>query len=268
MYRVLPLAFSVLITITALMVWSFAGTNIAATRATNQPKASPTPRRKLTKPVGGTRGFEMYAGRDASARLIAASSTRPISDQAASAYKRGQKQFEAGKYEEAVRNFAEAIKRDPNSPEAHFALAQGLTKIDKPAEAIRELQQVLLALNPTEELKIWSYYLMGNAYADLAQYKEAIEKYQQAIKLKPDLSKPHYNLGLAYAASDQLKAAAAEFSQAAQLKPDYAEAHYNLGVAYLQLGKENEAREQQLLLVRLSAAMATKLDALIKKSHS
>jgi tetratricopeptide (TPR) repeat protein len=268
MYRTLTLAFLFLIAITALAVCSFNATNIAATRATNQPKASPTPRRKLTKPVGGSRGFEMYAGRDASARLIAASSTRPISDQAASAYKRGQKQFEAGKYEEAVRSFAEAVKRDPNSPEARVALAQGLTKTGKPAEAIRELQQLLLAFNPSEELKIWSYYLMGNAYADLAQYKEAIEKYQQAIKLKPDLSKPHYNLGLAYAASDQLKAAAAEFNQAAQLKPDYAEAHYNLGVAYLQLGKEKEAREQQRLLVGLNPALAAKLDALIKKSHS
>lgn len=209
----------------------------------------------------------MYAGRDASARLIAASSTRPIKDQAASAYNRGQKQYEAGKYEEAVRNFAEAVERDPNSQEARYALAQALTRTDKPAEAIREFQQ-LLDLSPTEELKIWSYYLMGNAYAELGQYKEAIEKYQQAIKVKPDLSKPHYNLGLAYAASDQIKAAADEFNQAAQLKPDYAEAHYNLGVAYLQLGRENKAREQQRLLEKLNPEMAAKLDALIKKSHS
>ena len=267
MHKVLTLALSALITTTALAVWSFTGTGIAATQATNQPKPSPTPRRKLAKPVAGTRGFEMYAGRDASARLIAASSTRNVTARAVRSYNRGQKQYEAGKYEEAVRNFAEAVKRDPNSPEARFALAQGLTKTDKPAEAIRELQQLLMAHNPTEELKIWSYYLMGNAHADLAQYKKAIEKYQQAIKLKPDLSKPHYNLGLAYAASDQLPAAAAEFNQAAQLKPDYAEAHYNLGVAYLQLGKENEAREQQRILLKLSPELALKLDALIKKSH-
>ena len=188
----------------------------------------------------------MYAGRDSSARLIAASSTRNITDQAAPAYNRGQKQYEAGKYEGAVRNFAEAVRLDPNSQEARYALACALTKTAKPAEAIDEFKQ-LLNLNPTEELKIWSYYLMGNAYADLGQYKEAIENYQEAIKLKPDLSKPHYNLGLAYAASNRITEAAAEFNQAVQLKPDYAEAHYNLGVAYLQLGKKQEAGARKIL---------------------
>jgi tetratricopeptide (TPR) repeat protein len=267
MYRVLTLAFSVLITITALAVCSFTATNIAATAATNQPGPSPTPRRKLPKAVGGTRGFEMYAGRDASARLIAASSTRKITDRAVRPYNRGQKNYEEGKYLAAVRNFTEAVQLAPKSPEAHYALAQALTGMGKLEEAIEECRQVL-KLKPAEELKIWCFYLIGNAYADLDEFPEAIESYKEAIKLKPDLSKPHYNLGLAYAASGELTAAAAEFNRAAQLKPDYAEAHYNLGVAYVQLGKENEAREQQRLLVGLNPAMAAKLDALIRKSHS
>lgn len=232
MYRTLTLTFLVLIITTVLTVWSLAGTAIVCAQTPDQPKPSPTPQRKLPKTVDGSRGFEMYAGRDASARLIAASSTRNITDQAAPAYNRGQKQYEAGKYEGAVRNFAEAVKLDPNSQEARYALARALTKTAKTGAAIAAFKQ-LLNLNPTEELKIWSYYLMGNAYVGLGQYTEAIEKYQESIKLKADLSKPHYNLGIAYAASNRIVDAVTEFKQAGRLKPDYAKAHFNLGVAYL-----------------------------------
>src|SRR5258708_39195789 len=112
---------------------------------------------------------------------------------------------------------------------------------------------------------------MGNAYADLGLYKEAIEAYQQAIKRNANssnpqpLSKPHNNLGLAYAASNRLAEAIAEFNQAVELRPDYAVAHYNLGVANLQLGKKREAQEQQGILVKLKSELATKIDALIKR---
>src|SRR5258708_35446387 len=44
----------------------------------SQPKPSPTPRRQLPKPVGGSRGFEQFAQRDAPARLVALSGSRGI----------------------------------------------------------------------------------------------------------------------------------------------------------------------------------------------
>ena len=122
-----------------------------------------------------------------------------------------------------------------------------------------------------DEPKILAYYNMGNAYADLGQYKEAIEAYQKAIQINArsaepqKLSKPHNNLGLAYAASGQLSDAIVEFNQAVQLRPDYAEAHFNLGVAYLQLGRKREANEQQRTLVKLNPELASKLDILVKK---
>jgi len=105
---------------------------------------------------------------------------------------------------------------------------------------------------------------MGNAYADLRQYPEAIESYKAAIKIDPELSKPHNNLGLAYAALKQLEPAVAEFSEAVRLKPSYAEAHFNLGVAYLQLGKRSEADEQQKILSTLNADLAARLAGLLK----
>jgi tetratricopeptide (TPR) repeat protein len=229
-----------------------------------QPTPSPSPRRPLPKPVAGSRGFEKYAGRDTSSRLIAGAATREVLDPAAPAYDRGEAAYAADKYKEAVEEFSEAVRLRPDWAQAHFALALSLTETEKLKEAIDEFKQVL-KLTAKVELKILSYYNMGNAYADLGQYKEAIEAYQQAIKLNPKLSEPHYNLGLAYVASDQMPEAVAAFNQAVQLKDDYAEAHFNLGVAYLQVGKKHEAEEQQQLLVKLNPELAAKLDVLIKK---
>lgn len=238
-------------------------------QAPSQPKPSPSPRRPLEKPAAGPRGFEKYAGRDASARLIASAGTRVIIDPG-DFYSKGEANYRAGKYAAAVKDLTQAVKLSPDWDDPHYVLALALTEVGRLKEAIAEFKQVVnLAIK--DEPKILALYNMGNAYADLGHYEEAIEAYQQAIKLNANssnprpLSKPHNNLGLAYAASNRIADAVTEFNQAVQLKPDYAEAHFNLGVAYLQLGKKHEAEEQQRILVKLNPELAAKLDALIKK---
>ena len=229
-----------------------------------QSKPSPTPRRQLPKPAGGSRGFEQFAKRDASARLIAGGATRVIVEPPGDHFAKGEAFYKAGKYEAAVKELRESIKVSRDWDDPHYVLALSLTELGQLKEAIEEFKQTIkLAIK--DEPKILSYYNIGNAYADLGQYKEAVEAYQQAIKLKPDLSKPHNNLGLAYAALGELKEAVSEFNQAAQLKPDYAEAHYNLGVADVQLGRKQDAAEQRKILWKLNPDLAAKLDALIKK---
>jgi tetratricopeptide (TPR) repeat protein len=229
--------------------------NSASTKAGN---ASPLP-----KPVAGTRGFEQFAKRDASARLIAGGATRVIVEPPGDHFAKGEAFYKAGKYEAAVKELRESIKVSQDWDDPHYILALSLTGLGQLKEAIEEFKQTIkLAIK--DEPKVLSYYNIGNAYADLGQYKEAIEAYQQAIKLNSGLSKPHNNLGLAYAALGQLKDAVSEFNQAAQLKPDYAEAHYNLGVALLQLGRKNKAEEQRQILEKLKPELATRLGKGIK----
>lgn len=250
----------------ALLCLTVSTTALAQTAA--QPKPSPTPRRLLPQPVAGARGFEQFAKRDASARLIAAAGTRVVVDPG-DFYSKGEANYKAGKYEAAVKDLSEAVKLSPDWEDPHYVLGLALTETGKLKEAIAEFKQVVnLAIK--DQPKILANYNMGNAYVDLGLYQQAIESYQHAIELNANslqpqpLSKPHNNLGLAYAAADRLEDAVAEFKQAVQLRPDYAEAHYNLGVAYVQLGQRPAAVEQQKVLAKLKPELAAKLDALIK----
>lgn len=237
------------------------GKRRAANSNRSKTKPSPTPRRALPKPVVA-RGFEKFAHRDASARLIAGSATRPIIDPD-NHYARGEAHYQAGRHKEAVAELRRAIRLTPTPDEPHYLLALALTELRQLAEAVKEYRQVI-ALAVKDAPKILAYYNMGNAYADLGEYQNAIDSYQQAIKLDPTLSKPHNNLGLAYAALNRLDEAAAAFTEAVRLKADYAEAHFNLGVAMMLLGKKQQAEQQQRILNKLKPELAEQLGQLLK----
>lgn len=257
------------IVVTFTLIVSVPGSSLVG-QSRPKPTPSPTPRRPLPKAPAGARGFEQYAKRDASARLIAATATRPL-DPANAYYELGSKAYNAARYQKAVEDFSQAVNLSPEWAEAHYGLAVSLTEIGKLKEAIAQFKQVL-KLKATQDLQILSNYNMGNAYFDLGQHGDAIEAYKRANEINATspqpqkLSKPHNNLGLAYAASGKLIEAVAEFNQAIQLRGNHSEAHYNLGVAYLQSGRRPEAEEQQRLLVRLNRKLSLKLEALLKIS--
>lgn len=244
-----------------LLVLCSVAATVGLAQKSAQPTASPAPRRPLPKPVSGRRGFEQFAQRDASARLIAAAGTRVIIDPD-DHYTRGEEHYKAGRYKEAVIELREAVRLSPDWDDPHYVLALALTEFGQLKEAIEEFKRVI-ALAIKDDPKILSYYNIGNLYADLGEFENAIESYQQAIKLDPTLSKPHNNLGLAYAAVGKMNEAAAEFAKAVWLKPDYADAHYNLGVAYLLLDKKKEAEEEQGILTKLNPQLGEKLGRLL-----
>ncbi|MDJ0572584.1 MAG: tetratricopeptide repeat protein, partial [Pleurocapsa sp. MO_192.B19] len=73
------------------------------------------------------------------------------------------------------------------------------------------------------------------------QLEEAINYYQQILKLKPDYAEVHFNLGNALKKQGNLEAAVESYQQAIKLKPDYGAAHGNLGNVLKQQGNLNAA---------------------------
>jgi Flp pilus assembly protein TadD len=80
---------------------------------------------------------------------------------------------------------------------------------------------------------------------------EAIQKFQAALRLKPDYAEALNGLGLALAKSDRLQEAIELYRQALRLKPDCAEVHYNLGAVLEKLGRMQEATEHYRRAIKL-----------------
>jgi Flp pilus assembly protein TadD len=121
--------------------------------------------------------------------------------------------------------------------EAYSNLGTALYQTGKREEAVEHYQQAL-RLNP-DNAEAHSY--LGFALAQAGKIEEAIAQYEQALRVKPDYAEAHYNLGVALAQSSRMPEAIAQWEQAVRIKPDYAEAYCDLGVALARSGRIPEA---------------------------
>src|SRR2546421_5987521 len=81
----------------------------------------------------------------------------------------------------------------------------------------------------------------GVAYMKTAHYREAVEAFRQAVRVKPDFAVGYNNLGVTYNVLGQYPEAIEALKQALRIAPDYVEAHYDLGVAYANARRYREA---------------------------
>ena len=98
---------------------------------------------------------------------------------------------------------------------------------------------------------------------EFGRHQEAVEAFQQAIRLKPNLAQAHYNLCKAYGNLGRYQEAVDAFIQAIRLKPDFTEAHYSLGLTYLLLDDKGWAMEEYKILKDLNQERANNLFDLI-----
>ena len=80
---------------------------------------------------------------------------------------------------------------------------------------------------------------------------DAVARYEEALRLKPDYAEAHNNLGNALGSIGRSPEAIAHFEEALRLKPGYAEAHNDLGIALSSVGRIAEAIEQYEEALRL-----------------
>ncbi len=85
------------------------------------------------------------------------------------------------------------------------------------------------------------YNMRGVAYADLGNFKQAIEDYGRAIEIEPGYPEAYYNRGKDYTELGNFKKAVEDYTKAIAIKPDYAMAYNGRGNAYFDLGNQREA---------------------------
>jgi len=150
------------------------------------------------------------------------------------------KLYDAGKYEDAIAKYQQALAAAPKDETALSELALTYNELGRNAEAVAICEK-LVKTNPEIDASVYVTY--GNSLDALKKSKQANQVYEQGLKHHPDAYSLHYNAGVALATSGQLPAAISSFQQAVALNPQHGSSHMSLGM--MQLG--HSARVSGLL---------------------
>ncbi|MBD2142794.1 tetratricopeptide repeat protein [Anabaena sp. FACHB-1250] len=142
------------------------------------------------------------------------------------------------RYREAAAAINKAIEL---SPRAAFYINRGLVRSelgDKPG-AIEDYNQAI-KINPNIAQ---AYYNRGLVRSELGDKPGAIEDYNQAIKINPNLALAYNNRGNAKSALGDKPGAIEDYNQAIKINPNLALAYFNRGNAKSALGDKQGAIE-------------------------
>lgn len=95
-----------------------------------------------------------------------------------------------------------------------------------------------------------AYNNRGVAYRLKANYGQAIDDFNEALRLEPDYASAFNNRGVAYRNMGDVDHAIADYDQAIRLKPDYLAAYYNRGLALAEKREYGKAIADFTIILR------------------
>src|SRR5213082_1179124 len=146
---------------------------------------------------------------------------------------------DAGRTDEASKEFSEAIRLSPASAKAHVNLGSLLTANGQLDEAQKHFEQAL-RIEPNN-----AEYHSGYAYLldQLGRKDEAAVECETAIRLAPSSPQAHYSYGAFLEKYGKPDEAVAQYRQTLQFDPNHLDGHIDLGNLLFESGEIAEARE-------------------------
>jgi len=111
------------------------------------------------------------------------------------AVEEGNVHMKAGKPEQALGRYDEAVKRLPEDPGVQFNRGAALYGLSRWEEAAQSFLQATEAKAP--DLKGAAFYNLGNAFFQAKKYGEAVEAFKKALAYNPGDQRAKWNLELA-----------------------------------------------------------------------
>jgi protein O-mannosyl-transferase len=184
-----------------------------------------------------------------------------LPDEPAAHYALGFEAAQVGRFDESaseMREFLRLRQADATAPKASVLLGDALVQLGKPAEAEQAFREALRMVP--------GYTDARGALADLflaeRRYPEAIAAYQQYLAMMPTSVNGHHSLGLALVATGQEAAAIPEFEKAVSLKPSDAMLRLSLGNALAAVAKLDLAVAQYREGLRIAPTSVGMMSAL------
>jgi tetratricopeptide (TPR) repeat protein len=197
--------------------------------------------------------------------------------------------FFLGRDAEAESDFKKALDLNPNLEETFEPLineAKAKRKVkppDQPAETAASayfggLQRQIagqhreaipyydkaIQLNPRHAE---AYFHRGSAYAELRQYQRAIQDYNEAIRLKPDVL-AYDSRGVAYVGLGQYERAIADYNEALRINSRFAQAYGHRGIAWLYLKRDVQAESDFKKAIETDPFIKGTLEPLINEART
>jgi tetratricopeptide (TPR) repeat protein len=146
---------------------------------------------------------------------------------------------DAGRDDEAIKEFSEALRLNPSSAKAHVNLASLLLAKGQFDDAQSHFQRALQIEPGNAE------YHSGHAYLldQLNRKDEATAECETAIRLAPKSPQAHYGYGALLEKYGKPGEAIAEYRQTLQLDPSHVDAQIDLGNLLFEKGEIAEAKD-------------------------
>jgi len=204
--------------------------------------------------VGGWFGYSVYVVRQSEAaatpalRLVQELSVtvkeRP--NDAALRIRLGEALGAAGRYKEAIEQFENALRLEPDNAGAYLDLGLVAMLSEDYGAARRYLLRVVeltgdALYSGLDDRRELAFYNLGLLSLEDKEYEDAIGYFKAALRIRRDASDTYYHLALAFQALDEPDAAHQQLEIALSFDPNYAQAHFLMGELYLADGDEVNA---------------------------
>lgn len=158
-----------------------------------------------------------------------------------------------GKWDDAITEYREVLKRNPNLPGIHDRVGRlllTLPKSDANKQAARSEFEEELKIDPANA---GAEYILGELARQDQQFPVAIDHFEHATKLDAQFADAFIGLGRSMLEAGRNADALAPLQKAEKLRPDNPAAHLYLGTAYSRTGNKEEAKREFALHEEASA---------------
>lgn len=107
--------------------------------------------------------------------------------------RKGNRQFNKGKYEKSIERYEQALKEVPSLFEANYNLGNALYKAERYDHAEKQMKVATADSLQNEQTRAEAFYNLGNAQFKQKKYQEALQSYRQSLRLNPDDQEAKYN---------------------------------------------------------------------------
>ncbi|HRF97538.1 MAG TPA: tetratricopeptide repeat protein, partial [Aggregatilineales bacterium] len=171
-------------------------------------------------------------------KIVQVASQPPVTEsqlQADEYFEKGNQHYFSGNFEQAIRDYTQALLLNPNHPTAYYRRGDSYRETGKPDLATADYDHAIreadtrLRQNPKDSE---AYRARGSAYDSKKEYDRAIADFDHAITLNPDNADTYNSRGMTYDNKGDHDRAIADFDHAIMLNPHDADIYNNRGFAY------------------------------------